>query len=735
MEGKPSGLNARLVTTGHVQDYLDRHERPAGMDVEVAELAVLRRFFHWHLAFPEVFDASRGEPNPLTGWPGGFDVVLTNPPWGKVKVELVDWLKAHGLDAQVGAKASATKAAVKRWLRNALFGEEARYGAQPPAATGSTAEVAAGAAAAGYPKGRPEKAMARELVADLFVAERYANYLRHCGRFPHASKGDVDLAAIFEEHVWALGRAGAHAGFLVPTTLLTGKTYAPMVKHLLEGADGAACERCPGGRVPGWALEHLYDFVNWQGLFPAVHRQYRFCVVALRRGAAPAELYTAFMLASVEEAAIPERCAQFEPGDIARINPNTRTFPLPRTRTDATLLKRAHERWPVLVDRARVKPGDVWLGPWQLRFATMFHMTNDSKLFHPFKDYRWACEGRSGTGTDWLVLEPATEDGARGKAPAKALPLYEGKLFHQFQHRYAEYALGKGDGWRTHERKVEATAQRVGVSALNDPRWRVAFRWCVSTAHVEEWWDKRGIEVPGYLVTWRTVAMADNRRTLIATIVPPVAIGNSANFSVCGQCSIPFSLVTPVLDSIVVDFCLRRRTSTPNVNLFVVEQLPVPPPEAFEAACPWPSVRGETLLDFVAPRVLELVYTAYDLEPFARDMGYGGDPFAFDPVRRLELRCQLDALFFEMYGFDADDAAYVMKTCFGWNGQETDPRDVHGEEGFRAAVERADNFWDIDLAAPRILAILREGDVWKGAFDDRPVVRLGRRGVRTGVRR
>jgi len=78
-----------------------------------------------------------------------------------------------------------------------------------------------------------------------------------------------------------------------------------------------------------------------------------------------------------------------------------------------------------------------------------------------------------------------------------------------------------------------------------------------------------------------------------------------------------------------------------------MKQLPFLPPATFDRPCPWSP--GETLADFLRPRVLELTYTAWDLEPFARDLGYGGPPFRYDPERRAVLRAELDAAFFHLY--------------------------------------------------------------------------------------
>lgn len=88
------------------------------------------------------------------------------------------------------------------------------------------------------------------------------------------------------------------------------------------------------------------------------------------------------------------------------------------------------------------------------------------------------------------------------------------------------------------------------------------------------------------------------------------------------------------------------------MNFFYVKQLPVIPPHTYTPA----------LLDFIVPRVLELTYTAWDLQPFAQDIGYDGPPFVWDEERRFLLRCELDALYFHLYQIQRDDVDYIMET-------------------------------------------------------------------------
>jgi hypothetical protein len=85
---------------------------------------------------------------------------------------------------------------------------------------------------------------------------------------------------------------------------------------------------------------------------------------------------------------------------------------------------------------------------------------------------------------------------------------------------------------------------------------------------------------------------------------------------------------------------------------FIWKQLPVPTPSMLEPHLP-----------FITPRVLELVYTAYDMAPLARDLDDEGEPFRWNEDRRAQLRAELDAFFFRLYGVDdRDDVDYILET-------------------------------------------------------------------------
>jgi hypothetical protein len=111
------------------------------------------------------------------------------------------------------------------------------------------------------------------------------------------------------------------------------------------------------------------------------------------------------------------------------------------------------------------------------------------------------------------------------------------------------------------------------------------------------------------------------------------------------------------LNSLIFDYVTRQKVQGQHLNWYIVEQLPVVPPEAFAAR-----FGPRTAAEIVREDVLHLTYTAHDMAGFAHDQGYDGPPFRWDEDDRLRRRARLDALFFHLYGLDRDEADYVLGT-------------------------------------------------------------------------
>jgi hypothetical protein len=141
-------------------------------------------------------------------------------------------------------------------------------------------------------------------------------------------------------------------------------------------------------------------------------------------------------------------------------------------------------------------------------------------------------------------------------------------------------------------------------------------------------------------------------RTAVAVFLPRAAAAGSLPLML-PRVVPPFAAaLIAAQSSLVFDFVARQKIDGPAVRAAHWKQLPVPTPDMLEPHLP-----------FIVPRVLELVYTSSDMSPLARDLDDAGGPFAWDPARRVNLRAELDALFFRVYGIDdRDDVEYITGT-------------------------------------------------------------------------
>ena len=156
---------------------------------------------------------------------------------------------------------------------------------------------------------------------------------------------------------------------------------------------------------------------------------------------------------------------------------------------------------------------------------------------------------------------------------------------------------------------------------------------------------------------FRSITNVTNERTVIMANVPRTGVGNSAIVLRTSQVRVIAStLVLANLNSLPLDWAARLSVGGVNMNFFIVKQLPVLPPKAYVAEL----CTGLTFVEVVIPRVLELTYTAGDLEEFAKDLGYDGPPFPWDEARRHRIRCELDAIYAHMYRLDRSDLEWIL---------------------------------------------------------------------------
>ncbi len=620
--GPPVSRGARTVPTTEDVTIAATTGQVWGPLIQKAEAARDARAFHWPLEFPDVMAA------------GGFDVVVGNPPWERIKLQEQEFFAARH-PAIAAAPNAAARGRMIRALAEAPDGSADRALHDAFQTARRTAEAAS--------------EFARVPDSETVVLNRAEVQRPVGGRFPLTGRGDVNTYALFAELFARLASPTGRAGVIVPTGIATDATTAPFFAHLV------------GAR----RLARLVDFENSGPLFPGVHRSLKFALLTLGRDEPAARF--AFFLTAPAQLAEAERNFTLSPADIAAINPNTRTAPVFRSRADAELTAKIYRNAPVLIDES-TKPKD---NPWGVSFTAMFHMSNDSHLFRTASQL--AAGGLVREGTDW-VDRPTHGGGvlalpggaARGELALSGggprgmrwVPLYEAKMIHQFDHRWAGYGAA-GDA-----SAALSPVQKQRPDAEPNPRYWVP-EGEVAARLAAKGWTRR------WLTGWRDITNATNERTVIATVFPQVGVGHVLPLMFVDA---PPQLWPPLLgnlNALVHDFVGRQKVGGTHLTYGYLKQFPVLPPAFYTAP----------RLAFLTPRVLELTYTSHALAPFAADLGHNGPPFPWDEGCRAALRADLDAFYARAYTLTRDELRYIL-----------DPADVKGEgypsETFRVLKEK-----------------------------------------------
>lgn len=611
----PQEISYPITNEVFLQARTNPHSIPYWMREKVKEIAGRLRFFHWHLAFPQVFrplpPEKIREDDPF-GWEGGFDVMLGNPPWEKIKLQEKEFFASRDPEIANAPNAAARKRLIEKLRKsNAHLYQEYRQA--------------------------------------LRDAEASSLFLRTSGQYPQTARGDINTYSVFAERMRLLLTSGGRTGVIVPTGIATDATNQYFFADLVKRGE----------------LVSLFDFENREGIFPHVHRSYKFSLLTLERAYEPRRaMRFAFFCHRIADLRDERRVFTLTPEDIARVNPNTRTLPIFRTRQDAELTKAIYRRVPVLVNETTGE------NPWGVRFLAMFHMSNDSHLFRTREELE--AEGFRPVGNRFV------------RGDEVWLPLYEAKMIWHYDHRYGTYE-GVDSRSSTH---LPTPDDRQYA----DPGYLVQPWYWVPAEEVE---TRLGDWRHGWLMGFRDVTNATNERTAIFSLLPRVGVGHTMPL-VFTSFTWQTCLFIASVSTIACDWIIRQKVGGTHLTFFYVKQFPVLPPSAYTP---------EDLL-FIVPRVLELVYTAWDVKPFADDVWRDADealraairaqheanreatgghawalpdwieaypeietdpargiplpPFRWDANRRAVLMAELDAYYARLYGLSRKQLRYIL---------------------------------------------------------------------------
>lgn len=584
--GKRSLKRPKAIGAGTTKQIsaVERFDAFAKIFAEAHELVREEKFLNWQVAFPGIW--SNWEEDSLTG---GFDAVIGNPPWDRMKLQQVEWFAARRPEIAMTQRA-ADRARMIKALEKA---------------------------------GDP---LATDFAKANDRADAASRMARKGGDYPFLSGGDTSLNSLFVERASRIVAPAGNVGLLIPSGIATELTSQAFFSGLIEKRAASCC----------------FDFFNKRAsgplFFPDVYYRFKFSVLVFSGGERTfPECRFASFVRDLSDLDDPAKIFTMDVDHFRLVNPNSRTAPVYKASRDREIVSALYSRLPILVDRS----GGTEVKTWPVKYTTLYHMANDSDLFRTLEELQEKEGAWPEGGGKWR-----SADGAW-------VPLYEGKMVQAFDHRASGITTVADNLYRSGQAAVTSIEQRHDTGHTTAARYYVL--------------DKGDLN---FELAIKDVTSTTNSRSLIACIIPAVGAGHTlpllrVDLPDAGDRAFAQAMLAATLNSTIVDFVARTKILSNHASWYLLEQLPVAPKETFDTT----RFGVKTAAEIVHAIVLELTYTADDLAPFARAMGYLDEagqvlpPFPWDASRRLTLRAKLDAVFFHLYGIaNRDDIRYIYST-------------------------------------------------------------------------
>ena len=410
-----------------------------------------------------------------------------------------------------------------------------------------------------------------------------SSWFRAAPEFKHQSAvvggkktgSDVNLYKLFVERSFHLLRPGGHCGIVIPNGLYKDMGATGLRNMLFDHTQ----------------LDSLVSLSNERFIFEEVHHSFGLLFLTFTKGKTTTNLKATFRI-NPREAIKAEEFTSFVenaenfleiPVDLIRsLSPETGSVMEFKSQRDIEIAKKMLA-FPSL--------GAQIEGKWSLTLGNELHMTNDSHLF----------ESTPSNGT---------------------LPLYEGKMIHQFEHARSEprYWVNAAQGRSALLGRTEDTGQ-----AMPYQRYRLAYR---------------------------AIARNTDSRTLIATILPKNSFyGHSLNASKEPVDELVHLYLLAVLNGLAFDYILRQMVSS-NLTMFFIYQCPVPRLD-----------KSDLHFATIIQRAARLICTTPEFDDLAKSVGLKShQDGATDPHERARLRAELDGLVAHLYGLSEAEFAHILGT-------------------------------------------------------------------------
>ena len=528
----------------------------------------------------------------------GFDVMCGNPPWDKIKVEDKKWFESHGRADIVNAGTASQR---KKAIADLPVSDPILY---------------------------------KEYTKALADAEALSRFVRLAGRFDLTATGDIDLYPMFAELCLSFSKEAW--GLVLPTGIAVNDSNKAFFSKLIDEN----------------RLVSIYSFENEEKLFE-IHHSFKFCLLTCcNQKDTPHPVSGGFYLRRVDHLLDPRRIYTLQTSDFARLNPNTKTCPVFRTSRDAKLTAKIYRNSTILYNEITGE------NPWNVKFGSMIHMSNDSSLFRTYAQLT----------TQGATLNSNTFTTTDGEI---YVPLYEGKMIWHYNHHYGTWPT---EGERPNSINTPSEDELANPDSCIMP-WYWVPLLAVKDRLVK--YDKDGNIVWEWKHKWifafRDITNAMTERTFIIAPIPDAkGVGNTATLLYAERGCMPEASLYGMMSSLIFDYTTRQKIGGTHASINYVKQFPVLTPDQIPSTTQWQIVK----------RVAELCYFNHDMDGWASELWEEmseeqrselpqlgtQQPWVYNPERRAVLQAELDAIFAHLYGLDTEDLRYIL-----------DPEDICGK--------------------------------------------------------
>lgn len=451
------------------------------------------------------------------------------------------------------------------------------------------------------------------IVADLLqireVADRWDEYRRDLYASVHfmkdsaryrlfapgnLGKGDFNVYRMFVETAMQLTRQGGFAAQVVPGGFYGGANASAIRRELYEN----------------WDLRLVLGCINTgEHWFTGVDATTRFAAYIARKGTSTDEFAVAFQLRSKDDLArvLAGATTKLTVADIREQSPDALAIPEVTGAGDAELAAKMSGSWPLFGNQAA--------GPPVRHYQAELHMGNDRELFGDLSD---------------------------------GLPVYEGRMVDQFDHRAKAYCSGRGRSavWKP--------------LPFGDQHKAIVPQWHLAPEKVP---PKLGDRTMHYRIGWCDVTAPRNERSLVAALIPPGTIcGHSLpTLTFAGEYEWAYMPWLAVANSFCEDYLTRKRVAL-HVSISVLDSLPFP-----RLSLDHPVVRR------LARLALRLTCTSQEMTAYWNAMAPLGlceaiddkntPPGFADPEQRAAARAEIDAVVARtLFDLSFDELAAILDT-------------------------------------------------------------------------